>query len=187
MNWCQFSGRRLLDRSSKSVPFIAILSMFAFNGRIVQAVEKLGQHRLETEYQQIKQAFDQGVTVSISADVPSTPSELALRFTLFVVFAFFTAFELYIVHRTFKEAHKMKRDLKRRKQLMDGSYSSPSYQDFTHFRYLSLLLSSSHNNELITEIRTMDDIRIQAEKRVWYTTNIIIIIIDFHQRINIHI
>ena len=32
---------------------------------------------VETEYQQIKQAIDQGVTVSISADVPSTPSELA--------------------------------------------------------------------------------------------------------------
>lgn len=48
-----------------------------WSDNIPQAVEKLGQHRLETEYQQIKQAFDQGVTVSISADVPSTPSELA--------------------------------------------------------------------------------------------------------------
>jgi len=44
---------------------------------IPQAIEKLGQHRVETEHQQIKQAIDQGVTVSISADVPSSPSELA--------------------------------------------------------------------------------------------------------------
>ena len=48
-----------------------------WSDNIPQALEKLGQHRVETEYQQIKQAIDQGVTVSISADVPSTPSELA--------------------------------------------------------------------------------------------------------------
>ena len=48
-----------------------------WSDNISQAIEKLGQHRLEIEYQQIKQAIDQGVTVSISADVPSTPSELA--------------------------------------------------------------------------------------------------------------
>ena len=48
-----------------------------WSDNIPQALEKLGQHRVETEYQQIKQAFDQGVTVSISADVPSSPSELA--------------------------------------------------------------------------------------------------------------
>ena len=48
-----------------------------WSDNIPQAIEKLGQHRLETEYQQIKQAIDQGVTVSISADVPSTPPELA--------------------------------------------------------------------------------------------------------------
>ncbi len=44
---------------------------------IPQAIEKLGTHRVETQYQQVKGAIDQGVTVSISADVPSTPSELA--------------------------------------------------------------------------------------------------------------
>ncbi len=48
-----------------------------WSDNIPQAIEKLGQHRVETEYQQVKQAIDQGVTVSISADVPSTPSELA--------------------------------------------------------------------------------------------------------------
>lgn len=48
-----------------------------WSDNIPQALEKLGQHRVETEYQQIKQAIDQGVKVSISADVPSTPSELA--------------------------------------------------------------------------------------------------------------
>ena len=48
-----------------------------WSDNVSQAIEKLGMHRLETEYQQIKQAIDLGTTVSISADVPSTPSELA--------------------------------------------------------------------------------------------------------------
>ena len=48
-----------------------------WSDNISQAIEKLGMHRVETQYQQVKQAIDQGVTVSISADVPSTPSELA--------------------------------------------------------------------------------------------------------------
>ena len=48
-----------------------------WSDNIPQAIEKLGLPRVESEYQQIAQAIDQGVTVSISADVPSTPSELA--------------------------------------------------------------------------------------------------------------
>ena len=48
-----------------------------WSDNIPQALEKLGAHRVDTQYQQVKGAIDQGVTVSISADVPSTPSELA--------------------------------------------------------------------------------------------------------------
>ena len=48
-----------------------------WSDNISQAIEKMGIDRIETEYQQIKQAIDLGTTVSISADVPSTPSELA--------------------------------------------------------------------------------------------------------------
>ncbi|GGZ71798.1 amidohydrolase [Algibacter mikhailovii] len=41
------------------------------------AQDKLGQERTENYYQQIKTAFDIGLKVSISADVPSTPSNEA--------------------------------------------------------------------------------------------------------------
>ena len=48
-----------------------------WSDNIPQAIEKLGMLRIVNQYQQIKRAIKQGVSVSISADVPSTPSELA--------------------------------------------------------------------------------------------------------------